>query len=61
MSCVQIFATDPEAKFSKSIGWTMGERTGRYAIVVDHGKVIYAGQAKDGIAGSDVDTVLSKI
>ncbi|CAN8100677.1 unnamed protein product [Discula destructiva] len=57
-----IFATDTEAKFSKSIGWTMGERTGRYAIVVDHGKVTYAEEAeKGGIAGSDADSVLAKL
>ena len=35
--------TDPGIAFSKRIGWTKGpERTGRYAIVVDHGKVVYA-------------------
>lgn len=35
--------SDPEAKFSKSIGWADEEgRTYRYAIVVDHGKVILA-------------------
>ncbi len=38
----QLFLTDPEAKFSKSIGWTRGERTGRYAMIVDHGKISYA-------------------
>ena len=35
--------SDSGVKFSKSIGWTRGnERTGRYAIVVDHGKIVYA-------------------
>lgn len=59
---IQIFASDPEAKFSKSIGWTMGERTGRYAIIVDNGKVTYAEEAeKGGIAGSDADAILSKL
>lgn len=38
----QLFLSDPGTKFSQSIGWTMGERTARYAIIVDHGKVIYA-------------------
>ncbi|KAH8695060.1 allergen Asp F3 [Talaromyces proteolyticus] len=38
-----LFLSDPEAKFSKSIGWADEEgRTGRYAIVIDHGKVIYS-------------------
>ena len=35
--------TDPGAKFSKEIGWTAGEeRTGRYALIIDHGKITYA-------------------
>ena len=38
-----LFLSDPQAKFSKSIGWADDEgRTGRYAIVIDHGKVTYA-------------------
>lgn len=40
----------------------MGERTGRYAIIVDNGKVTYAAEAeKGGIAGSDADAVLAKL
>ncbi|KAL8723121.1 MAG: hypothetical protein Q9225_000524 [Loekoesia sp. 1 TL-2023] len=31
-----------DTQFSKKIGWTRGERTGRYAMVIDHGKIIYA-------------------
>lgn len=42
-SCVlQLFLSDPETKFSKSIGWNLGERTARYALIIDHGKVVYA-------------------
>ncbi|KAI4249953.1 MAG: hypothetical protein LQ352_005471 [Teloschistes flavicans] len=37
-----LFMTDADTKFSKSIGWTKGERTGRYAMVIDHGKITYA-------------------
>ena len=37
-----LFMSDPEAKFSKSIGWNMGERTARYAMIIDHGKIVYA-------------------
>ncbi|KIW51944.1 hypothetical protein PV05_10613 [Exophiala xenobiotica] len=37
-----LFLSDPEAKFSKSIGWNLGERTARYAMIIDHGKVVYA-------------------
>ena len=36
------FMTDPESKFSKSVGWNMGERTARYAMIIDHGKIVYA-------------------
>ena len=34
--------SDVGTKFSQSIGWTLGERTGRYAMIIDHGKVLYA-------------------
>ncbi|KAJ5137222.1 Peroxiredoxin Asp f3 [Penicillium atrosanguineum] len=39
-----LFLSDPEAKFSHSIGWadSASGRTGRYALVIDHGKVGYA-------------------
>lgn len=38
-----LFLSDPEAKFSKSIGWADDEgRTYRYAIIIDHGKVTFA-------------------
>lgn len=37
-----LFLSDVETKFSKSIGWTAGDRTARYAIILDHGKVVYA-------------------
>lgn len=39
---LQLFLSDPDAKFSDSIGWASGGRTGRYAIIIDHGKVTYA-------------------
>lgn len=39
---LQLFLSDNEAAFSKSIGWTISDRTARYAIVIDHGKVTYA-------------------
>ena len=57
-----VFATDPETQFSKSIGWTMGERTGRYAIVVDHGKVVYAAKEEGrGIDKSGAEPVLAAL
>jgi alkyl hydroperoxide reductase 1 len=54
--------TDNEAEFSKSIGWTLGPRTARYAIVVDHGKVVYAEKEPGRDVGvSGVDAVLAKL
>ncbi|KAL7620977.1 peroxiredoxin type-2 [Parahypoxylon ruwenzoriense] len=57
-----IFASDDGAPFSTSIGWTLGPRTARYAIVVDHGKVVYAEKepAKE-VSVSGVDAVLAKL
>lgn len=42
--CVKLFLSDLDAKFSKSIDWAdaASGRTGRYALVIDHGKVTYA-------------------
>ncbi|KAI1655879.1 Redoxin [Daldinia decipiens] len=58
----QIFASDDGAPFSSSIGWTLGARTARYAIVVDHGKVVYAEKEPDkGVTVSGVDAVLAKL
>ena len=46
--------------FSKSIGWDKGDRTQRYAIVVDHGKIVYADvdTEKGSIAKSGAEAVL---
>ncbi|KAG6021139.1 hypothetical protein E4U19_005953 [Claviceps sp. Clav32 group G5] len=55
-----IFADD--CGFSKSIGWTMGLRTARYAIVVDHGKVVYAEkESGSGIEKSGAEAVLANL
>jgi len=37
-----LFLSDTGTSFSTSLGWLKGERTARYALIVDHGKVIYA-------------------
>lgn len=50
---VQLFLTDNATAFSQKIGWTNGERTGRYAIVIDHGKVVYA----ENEPGGDVTVI----
>ncbi|KAI3321527.1 Redoxin [Xylariaceae sp. AK1471] len=57
-----LFMTDNEAEFSKSLGWTLGPRTARYAVVVDHGKVVYAEKEPGRDVGvSGVDAVLAKL
>lgn len=61
-----LFLSDPEAAFSHSIGWTAGSpasiRTARYAIVIDHGKVIYAGKEEArGVTVSGLDEVLKHL
>jgi alkyl hydroperoxide reductase 1 len=64
-----IFASDGNAAFSKSIGYTLdltsvgfGVRTSRYAIIVDHGKVAYAEQEPGKeVSVSGIDAVLNKL
>ncbi|KAJ5952888.1 Redoxin [Penicillium vulpinum] len=59
-----LFLSDPEAKFSKSIGWADEEgRTYRYVIVIDHGKVIYAAKevAKNSLDLSRAESVLKQL
>ena len=44
-----MFMSDSGIAFSKSIGWTRGaDRTGRYAMVIDHGKIVYAEKEPGG-------------
>jgi len=58
---LQLFLSDSDTAFSSSIGWANAGRTGRYAIVVKDGKVVYA--AVDTVRGSTeksgVDAVLT--
>ncbi|KAL6721905.1 peroxiredoxin type-2 [Lecanora helva] len=58
-----MFMSDPGIKFSKSIGWTKGpERTGRYAIIIDHGKIVYAENEPAGdVTVSGAEAVLSRL
>ncbi|KAF4124610.1 hypothetical protein GMORB2_5276 [Geosmithia morbida] len=41
-----LFVSDTDVKFSKNYGWLAGERTDRYALVIDHGKITYAAKEK---------------
>ncbi|EPS28370.1 hypothetical protein PDE_03316 [Penicillium oxalicum 114-2] len=60
-----LFLTDPEARFSKSIGWAdeASGRTGRYAIVIDHGKISYAQieTERGAVTKSGADAVLASL
>ncbi|KAJ9298911.1 hypothetical protein DTO271G3_3153 [Paecilomyces variotii] len=59
-----LFLSDPDARFSKSIGWTDAEgRTGRYAIIIDHGKVTYAKREreKNVLEVSDAESILKAL
>ena len=57
-----LFMSDSETKFSKSIGWNLGERTARYAMIVDKGTVVYAEKepARD-VTVSGAAAVLAKL
>jgi alkyl hydroperoxide reductase 1 len=59
----QLFMSDANADFSRSIGWASADRTGRYAVVVDHGKVVYAeaDTQRGSIAHSGAEGVLAKL
>ncbi|KAL1845554.1 peroxiredoxin type-2 [Diaporthe australafricana] len=59
-----IFASDTDVKFSKSIDLVKDDgRTQRYALIVDHGKITYAGvsDAKGVIEGTDAASVLAHL
>lgn len=55
--------TDVGLEFSKKIGWTQGDRTLRYALIVDNGKVTYAETDTENgsIAKSGAQGVLAKL
>ena len=54
---IQMFMSDPGIAFSKSIGWTRGaDRTGRFAILIDRGRIVYA----ENEPGGDVTVCLSE-
>ncbi|PYH90687.1 putative allergen [Aspergillus ellipticus CBS 707.79] len=58
-----LFLSDPDAKFSESIGWASGGRTGRYAVIIDHGKVTYAAieTQKGTLEASGAEAVLAHL
>lgn len=61
-----IFASDLETNLAKQIGWTAqgdASRNGRFAAIIDHGKVTYAGFETElqTVSVSGVDAVLEKL
>lgn len=58
-----LFLSDNDCAFSAQYGWASGGRTGRYAMVIDHGKFTYAAiEPKGGeVAVSGVDAVMSHL
>ncbi|RFU32631.1 hypothetical protein B7463_g3708, partial [Scytalidium lignicola] len=57
-----LFLSDGGAAFSKKLGWTNGERTGRYALIIDHGKIVYAEiEPGPGVSVSGAEAVLAKL
>jgi len=57
-----LFLSDVGTAFSKKLGWTNGERTARYALVIDHGKIVYA-EKEPGreVTVSSAEAVLAKL
>ncbi len=56
--------SDGDNAFSRSIGWVndQRQRPQRYAVIIDHGKVVYADLDVQGsIEKSGAEAVLSKL
>jgi alkyl hydroperoxide reductase 1 len=60
-----LFLSDTKTFFSKEHGWQagMGDRNGRWAMVFDHGKVVYAENEKSPgeVSVSGAEEVLAKL
>ncbi|KAK4232252.1 Redoxin [Podospora fimiseda] len=58
-----LLVSDAGLEFSKKIGWFNGDRTLRYVIVVDHGKVVYADvdDVRGSIEKTGAEGVLAKL
>jgi len=57
-----LFLSDPGTEFSKKLGWTLGERTARYALIIENGKIVYA-EKEPGreVSVSSAEAVLAKL
>jgi len=58
-----LFLSDVSTEFSQKLGWTLGERTARYAVVFDKGKVVYAEKEESPkeVGVSSAEAVLAKL
>ncbi|CAK1358086.1 putative peroxiredoxin pmp20 [Cercospora beticola] len=59
-----VFASDLETKLANQIGWTApGDRNGRWAAIIDHGKVTYAEVETElqAVTVSGVDAILKQL
>ncbi|KAK4500409.1 hypothetical protein PRZ48_008598 [Zasmidium cellare] len=59
-----LFLSDLETKLAAKIGWTApGDRNGRFAVIIDHGKITYAEVETElqAVTVSGVDAVLEKL
>lgn len=57
-----LFLSDADLGFSSRFGWSGAGRTGRYAMIIDNGKIVYAAKEPAGdVTVSGVDAVLSKL
>jgi alkyl hydroperoxide reductase 1 len=53
---------DEGLEFCKKLGWFNGQRAARFAMAVDHGKVVYAEkEGKPGVDVSGVEAVLARL
>ena len=41
-TALQLFLSDTKTEFSEKFGWASDGRTSRYAMIIDHGKIVYA-------------------
>jgi len=58
-----LFMADDDLKFCKSVGLDNGPRAKRFAMIIDHGKVVYLekDETRGVVAGSGADAVLAKL
>jgi len=57
-----LFLSDPDTKFGQTVGWTANGRLSRFALIIDHGKVVYA-EKEPGreVTVSGADAILAKL